>query len=71
MGSSGPGDFFSKGSRRGYHSPEAIPGGVKDLKDTNGVKSLSNIEQTRQLGDIKDLKGHRDIEGVDRLSETK
>ena len=69
MGSrSGPGAFFG-GHKRGYQ--EVIPGGVKDIKDTNGLRGLKEQTQTSQLGNIGSLKGTRDLEGVGRLSETK
>ena len=70
MGSrSGPGAFFGGGHKRGYQ--EVIPGGVKDIKDTDGLRGLSEQTQTNQLGNLGSLKGTRDLEGVGRLSETK
>ena len=67
MGSNGPGAFFGR-SKRGYQ--EIIPGGVKDIKDTDGLRGLSEQTQTGQLKSLGGLKGTRDIEGVRGLSET-
>ena len=52
---------------------EAIPGGIDDLKNMSGIKTLNEQPQIEdQLNKIHALKGLKDLEGVDGgLTETK